>query len=74
MIIKNTHGLIFCWQRIDHTPTLLEYDITPSTPLHFLRQYAYALIRANMSNGMFFMFWSIFCLFFIIFFHLSKIN
>lgn len=28
MIVKNTHGLIFCWQRIDHTPTLLEYDIT----------------------------------------------
>lgn len=37
MIVKNTHGLIFCWQRIDHTPTLLD-DITPSTPLHFLRQ------------------------------------
>lgn len=71
MIVKNTHGLIFCWQRIDHTPTLLEYDITPSTPLHFLRQ-CICLDRANMSNGMFFMFWSIFCLFFIIFFPLIK--
>lgn len=33
---------------------------------------AYALIRANMSNGMFFMFWSIFCLFFYYFFPLIK--